>query len=187
MKKILNLSLLFSIIIFLSSCSNGTQNFNRPSLGNAGGKVLVEEFSDFQCPACATISPMLEEVVNKNSDKVHFVFYNFPLPQHENAFKAAEAGACANLQGKFWEYGNIAYKNQNSLTEDNLKQFASDLKLDTGSFNKCLDSGQMKSLIEADINEGTNRNLGYTPSIYVNGQLVEWTSAEVFEKYIQSL
>lgn len=187
MKKIINLSFLFSLIVFLSACSSGNQNFNRPTIGKTDAKVLIEEFSDFQCPACGAISPQLEEIVTRNSDKARLVFYNFPLPYHENAFKAAEAAECANVQGKFWEYMNMAFKNQDSLTDDNLKSFASALNLDTEAFNKCLDNGQMKEMVKADSSEGTNRDLAYTPSIYVNGQLVEWTSAEEFEKYIQSL
>jgi protein-disulfide isomerase len=81
----------------------------------------------------------------------------------------------------------MEFKNQENLTDDNLKSFASTLNLDTDTFNKCLDSGQMKDRVNADANEGVKRNLAYTPSIYVNGKLVGWTSSEEFEKYIKSL
>lgn len=156
-------------------------------MGSKTATVVIDEFSDFECPACANISPLLEAIVKKNSDKVRLDFYHFPLSYHKNAFMAAEAAECANDQGKFWEFGKLAFANQTRLTEDNLKAFAKNLKLDTAKFDKCLNSGQKKSKIRNDIAEGTRRNLGYTPSIYVNKKLVKWSSAEAFESYIKGL
>ena len=186
MKKSVNIIFSLIVILFLSSCS-APDTGQRASIGSPDAKTLIEEFSDFQCPACASISPQLEDIAERNADIVRLEFYHFPLSYHEFAFMAAEAAECAGDLGKFWEYMNMAFSNQNSLTEDNLKSFASTLGLDTQVFDNCLDSGKKKARIKSDIYEGRSRQLSYTPSIYVNGQLVEWSDAEEIEKYIKSL
>ena len=188
MKKI-NLLIASLILILLSGCSNppSASTFSHPTLGNADAKVLVEEFSDFQCPACGQISPQLDDVIERNSDIAKLVYYNFPLSYHQYAFKSAEAGLCAFDQGKFWEFSKKAFADQENLTDDNLKKFASDLGLDMDKFNKCFESGEKKTQIASDQAEGNSRQLEYTPSIYVNGKLVQWSSSEEFEKYIKSL
>ena len=186
MKKICNTAIIATFIILLSSCGGSGARTN-PYIGNPEAKILIEEFSDFECPACGAISLQLEDIALRNKNKVQLKFYHFPLSYHKHAFMAAEAAECANDQGKFWEYAKTAFKNQNNLSEDNLKAFAASLGLNTEVFNKCLESGAKKSGIQADINEGRRRQLGYTPSLYVNGKLVQWSTAEEFENYIKSL
>jgi len=188
MKKLFKISLMTACFLIFTACSTPPPDTgNRASIGNPNAKVLIEEFSDFQCPACAEISPQLEKIAENNSEIARLEFYHFPLTYHQYSFKAAEAAECANDQDKFWEFMNIAFKNQDNLTEDNLKSFASNLGLNMETFNTCLDSGQKKARINSDINEGTRHDLGYTPSIYVNGTLVQWNSVDEFEKYIKSL
>ncbi len=187
MRNIIKITLLILTISVLTACGTSPDNTPRASMGSKAAKVVIDEFSDFECPACANIGPQLEAIAKKNSDKVRLDFYHFPLSYHKNAFIAAEAAECANEQGKFWEFAQLNFKNQKVLTEDNLKTFAKNLKLDTVKFNKCLDSGIKKSKIRNDIAEGNRRKLGYTPSIYVNKKLVEWSGAEAFESYIKGL
>ena len=187
MKKIINLLFIGLSILILTSCTPQVDNSPRATLGNQNAKVVIEEFSDFQCPACGVISPMVEQIVRKYLDKVRLDFYHYPLSYHQNAFIAAEAAECANDQGKFWEFGKVAFANQTNLTEDNLKLFAKNLKLDTTKFNQCLDSGAKKAKIKNDMAEGDKRDLQGTPSFYVNGTLVPFTSSTAFESYIKSL
>lgn len=185
MKKIAHLILILFSFFLLTACGSNNTGL-RASLGNPDAPVLIDEFSDFQCPACARISAELKEVVLRNKDIARLDFYHFPLSYHQNAFEAAEAAECANEQGKFWEYADMLFENQKSLTEDNLRSFAGSLGLDQETFDECLDVGK-RSRIKSDINEGMRRQLSYTPSIYVNGQLVQWGGAEQFEVYIKSL
>ena len=77
-----------------------------PSKGPKDAKVTIVEFSDFQCPYCGRGRKVMEEVVAKYGNKVRVVFRDFPLSFHDKAQKAAEAGQCANDQGKFWEMHN---------------------------------------------------------------------------------
>jgi len=187
MKTFAKLLFSFSALFLLTACSSTEDRGPRASLGNADAPVLIEEFSDLQCPACGLISPMLEEIVRNNPTVARMEYYHFPLPQHQFAQKAAEAAECAGDQGKFWEYVKVAFKNQKSLTEDNLKSFATQLGLNSETFDDCLDSNTKKSAVKADLYEGRRRSVSSTPSIFVNGTLVRWSNKAQFEAYIKSL
>lgn len=187
MKNFLKLILILPALLILTSCTGGDESRKRAFLGNADAPVLIEEFSDFQCPACAVIGPQVEKIVKDNPQLARFEYHHFPLPQHENAFRSAEASECAADQGKFWEYSHLAFENQTKLTEDNLKAFAAELELNEAVFNECLDSGQHKSRVKSDFYEGHRRGVNYTPSFYVDGQLIKFGGIEQFETYLRSL
>src|SRR6266496_424493 len=82
----------------------GVSTDDDPSRGDVNAAVTIVEFTDFQCPACAAMQPVMEEVLKSYGNKVRFVVRDFPLSQHTNARKAAEAAGAANAQGKFFEY-----------------------------------------------------------------------------------
>jgi protein-disulfide isomerase len=131
-------------------------------------------FSDFECPACGVTEPMIRQLMNEYSGNVKFVFKQFPLTSiHPQAFKAAEASECADDQGKFWEYHDVLFKNQNALSVKDLKQYAADLGLDTERFNICLDSDAIASRVRKDVNEAKSLNLRGTPTFLVNGVFVD--------------
>jgi len=147
-----------------------------PAKGSADAAVTIIEFSDFECPYSARFStqtlPLIEENYIKTG-KVIFVFRDFPLSFHQNAQKAAQAAACANEQGKFWEYHDKLFENQQFLDIASLKQYAQDLELDSEKFNNCLDSGKMTSEIRKDLRDAQNYGVTGTPSIFINGILVK--------------
>jgi len=184
-KTILNSLILFSLL-FLAGCGQDGQD-SRPVLGNPDAPVLLEEFSDFQCPACGQVGPALEELIRQNPDLARLTFHHFPLSYHENAFRAAEAAECAADQGKFWEFAGLNFKNQQNLNDDALKSFADYLGLDREMFDACFDGNEKRARVKEDIQEGLRRQLSYTPSLYVNGQLVQWAGAEPFKAYLKSL
>ncbi|EKE06013.1 MAG: hypothetical protein ACD_19C00120G0002 [uncultured bacterium] len=101
------------------------------------------------------------------------VYKYFPLSFHPNAQKAAEAAECASEQGKFWEYHDTLFDNQqNGFSITNFKQWAKDLNLNTSKFNDCLDTGKYASKVQADEADGQNRGVNGTPATFVNGQLI---------------
>ncbi|MEK6890626.1 MAG: DsbA family protein [Nanoarchaeota archaeon] len=127
-----------------------------PVLGDKNAPISIVEFSDFQCPFCErAYSGAVAEF--KNSDyfkkgQVNLVFKHFPLNSiHPQAQKAAEASVCASNQGKFWEYHDKLFENQQALDIASLKSYASQLGLDTGKFNKCLDGGEAASKVTKDL------------------------------------
>jgi protein-disulfide isomerase len=186
--KTISRSILITLsMVLLSACSSGGTNAPTATLGNAGAPVVIQEFSDFQCPACGMVSPQVEEVARANLDKVRLEFHHFPLSQHENAFRAAVAAECANLQGKFWEYGKLAFQNQTSLTDDKLKEMAQTIGLDTASFNACLDGNETSGRVRDDMRLGADFGVSYTPSLYVNGKLIQFSDKQTFEGYLKTL
>jgi len=149
-----------------------------PSRGDANAPVTIVEFTDFQCPACAAMQPVLEEVLKSYGNKVHFVVRDFPLNQHENARKAAEAANAANAQGKFFEYIAVLFKNQKALDVPSLKKYASELGLDRARFDAALDRGTYAAEVTKDVSDGEVYGVGSTPTIFINGVQLRVLSAD---------
>ena len=140
-----------------------------PARGEMNAPITVVEFTDFQCPACAAMHPVLEEVLKSYGNKVRFVVRDFPLTQHENARKAAEAANAAHAQGKFFEYAALLFKNQKALEVASLKKYASDLGLNRARFDAELDRGMYGPEVEKDLEDGEMYGVGSTPTIFING------------------
>jgi protein-disulfide isomerase len=149
-----------------------------PSRGPASAPVTIVEFTDFQCPACAAMHPVIEEVLKSYGDKVRFVVRDFPLDRHENARKAAEAANAANAQGKFFEYIALLFKRQNALDVPSLKKYATEIGLDRAKFDAALDRGVYQAEVKRDIEEAEMYGVGVTPTIFVNGVQLKTLSAE---------
>jgi protein-disulfide isomerase len=113
---------------------------------------------------------------------VKFVFKDFPLTSiHANAYKAAEAAHCAGDQGKYWEFHDKLFANQQQLQAENLKKFAAEMGLDTSKFDACLDTGKHKKGIDVDLNAGERVGVSSTPSVFVNGRLI--SGAQPYEAF----
>lgn len=150
------------------------------SKGAATAQVVVEEFADFQCPACLRFfedpaRQLEKEFVNKG--QVKFVFRHFAFLGPESRW-AAEASECANEQGRFWDYYEKLFSEQSGenvgvFSKQNLQRFAGDLELDMASFNTCLTSGRYAERVLADINEAVGKGVRGTPTLFVNGRRVE--------------
>ncbi len=158
----------------------------QPSRGNANAPVTIVMFTDFQCPACAAVHPVLQEVLKSYADKIRFVVREFPLTQiHENAFQAALAANAANAQGKFFEYVEILYQNQAKLDDEWLIQYASRLGLDLKRFEADLKSKRFAPDVERDLADGKTYGITGTPTIYVNGVKIRAFSAENVKRAIE--
>jgi protein-disulfide isomerase len=167
----------------------------RPEAPKEGsGKVVVEVFSDFQCPFCQSFfNNAYKDIKSKyvDTNKITFVFRHNPLTIHQNAEKAAEAAECANKQGQFWPYHDILFTKSKSdgtgLDTASLKSYARELGLDTSVFNKCLDGGEAAEAVKADLAAGSKASVSGTPTIFVNGErLVGAQPFASFETLIES-
>jgi protein-disulfide isomerase len=156
------------------------------SVGPATAPVTIIEFSDFQCPFCQRVMPTLKQLRDKYGDRVRVVWKDFPLTSiHPQAFKAAEAGNCAREQGKFWEYHDRLFSNQQALQPEFLKKYAADAGLDAAKFNACLDTAKYSDRVQEQMGIGTGLGVQSTPSLFVNGRLVAGAQPlEVFESII---
>lgn len=156
-----------------------------PSKGPAGAQVTIVEFSDFQCPYCSRAAKTAEQVLTAFAGKVRLVFRDYPLPFHDKAKKAAEAGHCADEQGKFWEMHNWMFDHQDKLDVAGLKDGAKSLGIDPTKFDPCLDSGKYAKAVDDSMNEGQKAGVSGTPAFFINGKLL--SGAQPFEAFKASI
>lgn len=151
-----------------------------PSLGNKNAKVTVIEFSDYQCPFCRTFwkesfSQLKKEYID--TGKIKFVYRDYPLSFHPMAEPSAQAGECADDQGKYWEFHDKIFGEQDkkgqgtvTYTVQELKLWASQIGLNQTKFNQCLDSGKYKAEVQKDFDDGNSAGVSGTPTTFINGR-----------------
>ena len=169
------------------------------TLGSESARVTVEEYSDFQCPYCAraaqSILPKIEQDYIADG-RVKLVFrpmaiLNRPGSPPESTW-AAEAAECANEQGKFWDYHDKLFENQQGENQggfsiNNLKRFAEELGLDTQAFNQCLDSHKYEDLVKAETQDALKKGVQSTPTFVIGEQTIEGSqSYDNVKKAIES-
>ena len=141
-----------------------------PVRGNPSAPITIVEFSDYQCPFCARVNPTLARVREVYGDRVKIVFKDYPLPNHPQAPKAAEAARCAGEQNKYWEMHDAMFANQRALEVPSLKQTARTIGLNGTSFDQCLDSGKWAAAVQEGSELGEKMGVNSTPTLYVNGR-----------------
>jgi len=155
--------------------------------GNPKAKVMIVEFSDFQCPFCSAVQGTLKSVLGKHTDNVALAFRDMPVIQiHPLAMGAAEAARCAGEQGKFWEYHDLLFGDQGALEKAGLIAKARQLQLDEKQFDACLSTEKYMDKIRQDSQEGLRAGVSGTPGFFVNGIFMSGAQPEAtFEKLIQ--
>ncbi len=143
-----------------------------PAFGPADAKVTIVEFSDFECPFCSRAANVTQKVKEKYGDKVRFVFRQFPLSFHKNAHTAAEAALAAHSQGKFWEFHDKLFANQQKLDRASLEGYAKDVGLNLATFKKSLDSKENAATVDAEQKMGEEVAVQGTPTMFLNGARV---------------
>lgn len=157
-----------------------------PMIGPANAPVTVVMFADFQCSACGAVTPILKKAVREFGDKARIVVRDYPLENvHENALQAAIAANAARLQGKFFEYSDVLYKNQESLDSLSLRKYAETLGLNLSQFDRDLKDVKIMDEIRRDIADGDRYGIEGTPTIFVNGKKLHRLSAEKLREAIE--
>ncbi|MFN0088044.1 MAG: DsbA family protein [Blastocatellia bacterium] len=150
-----------------------------PAAPAARGVITIEEFGDYQCPPCGAVHPLLKTIKREFGPRVRFFFYHLPLTQvHKNAMDAAHAAVAAGLQGRFWEMHDLLYANQKTWSEaEDLHPYAlslaRQLNLDVTRFSRDMDSPQVDETVAADMRRAAARGVDSTPTIFIDGQMVE--------------
>lgn len=145
--------------------------------GSSSAPVTLVEYADFQCPACATYSPVIKKILAEEADKIYFGYRYFPLPQHANALSSAYAATAAGLQGKFWEMHDLLFTNQTAWQDvaDPTSLFvgyATSLSLDKAKFLADMSSDAVKARVAAGRDDATASGLDYTPTLFLNGKRI---------------
>ena len=151
---------------------------NAPTKGSSKGKIIIQEFSDFQCPFCSRVNPTIAQVIDEYGDQVQIIWRNYPLPFHKDAHLAAQAALEVYEQKgnkAFWEYHDVLFENQKALSRPNLEKYAAQLGgINMKKFKKALDSEKHKPAVDADMKAvaSAGARIG-TPSFFINGKLLQ--------------
>lgn len=147
-----------------------------PVKGNKDAVVAVTVFSDYQCPFCSRVDPLLNEALKdpRMKDQIKVVFKNFPLSFHQEARPAAKAALAAGAQGvdMYWAMSEKLFANQRELTAENFRKWATEIKgLDVVKWEKALkdSDAQFEATIKEDMELGMKSQVRGTPSIFVGG------------------
>jgi len=164
-------------------------------LGPRDAKVTVVKYADFQCGYCRYLALTMDPVHKKYKDKsVRFVMKNFPMnakcnprmagyDKHPFACESSFAGRCAGLQGKFWEFHDHMYANQDSINKENLFKWAEQFKFDMPKFTHCFDAPETKEAIRQEIQIAFRAGIYGTPRTYINGRLVTGSASKSILEY----
>jgi protein-disulfide isomerase len=161
---------------------------NAPSKGPVGAPITVIEFADFECPYCAMMSPVLEQVWQQHSQEMRFVYKFLPLSGHVHGDPAARAAIAAMAQGKFWEMHDKLFANREHLEQTDLDGYAKELGLDLNRFHSDMQANATTERIAADRKQADALEVKGTPTIYLNGRdfdihqdMNEWIAQETGE------
>lgn len=157
--------------------------------GNSEATVKLVEYSDFQCPACASFQPAIEQIMNEFGDKLSFEYKHFPLPIHPFADEAARAAEAAGVQGKFFEFHDELFANQAEWSTAAspaafFNEYAKNLELDVDQFKRHYNAGLIKAKVKAEFDEARGKGITATPTFYLNDVKMEIKTFEDFYNQI---
>jgi protein-disulfide isomerase len=154
-----------------------------PFWGPEDAKVTIIEFSDYSCPHCRDFAlDTLPRLKTANSERVRFVFRASPILGPASGW-AALAAECADDQGKFWEYHDLLFANQGSLSRENLTLYAQQLDLNIETFDACVDNQTYIDELRNDLADAQNAGVSGTPTFFINGQRI--VGAQPYELFVQ--
>jgi protein-disulfide isomerase len=146
-----------------------------PFKGPENAKVVIQEFSDFQCPFCSRVNPTVEQILKEYPKDVKVIWRNMPLPFHQDAPLAAEAAREAFVQAGnkgFWKFHEKLFSNQQAIKRPDLEKYAEELGLDVTKFKAALDNHTHKAFIDKDAEVAKQAGVSGTPAFTVNGYFV---------------
>jgi len=187
MKKLLTLSL-----FFLAACVSReglTPESNKPPTGNPASSLIVEEFADLQCPACkGAHTTLVKPLLEKYGGVIRYEFRHFPIRSiHAFAQEAAEAAECAADQGKFWEFVDDTYENQEKLSRADLIARAEKVGVaDSDLFERCIKSRIKRDTVQEEYEEGIERGVSGTPTFFVTGEKAPTNTLDALSALIEA-
>jgi protein-disulfide isomerase len=145
------------------------------SMGDANAPVVVREFADYQCPACARFHESVQRLKREYVDdgQVRFVFFDLPLEQHKNAMPAAMAARCAGDQDAYWPMHDLLFARQSRWSDASDPQalfarYAQELDLNRPRFEQCMSSRRHRAAIEGSVNAAQRLRIAATPTVFVD-------------------
>ncbi|QED27949.1 thioredoxin [Microvenator marinus] len=157
-----------------------------PVKGPIDAPVTIVVFSEFQCPFCSRILPVFEEIHAKYPDKVRFVYKHFPLDFHPQAMPAALASMAAQDAGKFWEYHDILFANQDALDNAKLAEYGAEVGVDAAAIEAALSNEAYQARVIEDLKLAQVVGVNGTPTSFVNGIIVRGAVPDGWTELIDS-
>jgi protein-disulfide isomerase len=157
--------------------------------GNPDAPITMVEFSDFQCPYCYQAYTTVKDLLQKYDGKIKLAYRDLPLTEVQGSENpgGGEASRCAGEQGKFWEYHDLLFENQDYYGQLAFEDFANELKLDIKAFNACMESRKYAPMVKADFDEGIRLGARGTPYFFINGVPVNGARPQAdFEQVIEA-
>jgi protein-disulfide isomerase len=148
--------------------------------------VVIQHFSDFQCPFCSRVLPTVDQIMERYRGRVRFVWRDYPLPFHNNAMPAAEAGREVLAQrgaDAFWRYHHLMFQNSSNLDRATLERLAGEIGgVNMDRFRAALDNHTHQAAVREDVAaaDATGAQIG-TPAFFINGKFV--AGALPFEEF----
>jgi len=149
-----------------------------PVLGSKDAELKILEFADFQCSYCLAMQTTLAKVLPEFKGRVSLVWKDFANPIHLEAKSSAIAGRCAQEQGKFWEYHDYLFENQDNLSRELYNKIALELKLDLSTFNKCVDGQETIELVGQGLDDGQSLGVDATPYLIIGNSAYNYALDE---------
>jgi len=153
--------------------SNTVWRDDAPARGEKNARVRLVEFGDFQCPSCKALVPILNDLLARYPHDLQLQYRYYPLPEHGNARAVAEAAEYAHKHGKFWEFHNLVYANQDgwarqTAIKETMTQLMVLLGIETQDYRTGKDSDQIRQVIDTDMQFAQKNQLSGTPSLFIN-------------------
>lgn len=156
-----------------------------PILGKPEAPVAITVFDDFECPYCAQTVALLKQAQGAYPEQVKLVFKHFPLPMHKNARTAAIASLAAQRQGKFWPLHDLLFENYQHLNPQKIRELAEQVGLDMERFDQDRQDLSLQQQIETDLQEGLRLGVQGTPTVFINGRLLQQRSMAALSELIE--
>ncbi|WP_028584924.1 thioredoxin domain-containing protein [Desulfogranum mediterraneum] len=154
-----------------------------PLLGDPEAPLTLVEFSDFECPYCSKVKPILDKLLKANPGKIKIAFKHLPLRMHAQAKPAARAAIAAQQQGKFWEMHDQLFATK-KISSQSISESAAKIGLDMETFNRDLNSAATEQQLARDMYDAQKAEVSGTPTLFLNGILVKSRSLEAMQAMI---
>lgn len=173
-------SILFlSVLILFTGCMNAVKTDLGPlltdhTLGSKDAKITMEVYSDYQCPGCSYFEQNVFPLIRSkliDTGKVKYIYHDFPI--HQDAWLSAESTYCAGDQQKYWEMGSLLFQHIENQAPAALKDYAKELNLNADAFAACLNGKKYKTYVEQLHQQGVEKGIAVTPSVFINGNLIK--------------
>lgn len=177
---------------YVKNSANEGITFSEHIKGNPEAQVTLIEYSDFQCPACGQFYPYIKEVIEEHGDNLRFEYRHFPLLSiHPYALKAAHVAEAAGQQGEFFAMHDMLFENQSTWSQSTnpdayFNQYAEEIGLDMGTFERHMNASVIDDKIKESFNDARSRGFTGTPTLLLNGNVMEFETFQEFKDQIKS-